>query len=122
MKFYLFIFLAIFSLIFVSCETENRQNSRAFVEGKISGNQLNYSLINVVLQEENQLLAEVIPDDNGQFTLSGPLLTDSFTLGINRKIKSFSASKSGCTLSADSMKIIVPAGITYITFNEIILE
>lgn len=122
MKFYLFIFLAIFSLIFVSCETDSRDNSRAYVEGKITGNNLNYLLINVVLEDENKLIAEVTPGDNGQFTLSGPLLTDSFTLGINRKIKSFSASKSGCTLSADSMKIIVPAGITYITFNDIILE
>lgn len=122
MKFYLFIFLAIFSLIFVSCETDSRDNSRAYVEGKITGNNLNYLLINVVLEDENKLIAEVTPGDNGQFTLSGPILTDSFTLGINRKIKSFSASKTGCTLSSDSMKIIVPARITYITFNEIVLE
>lgn len=122
MKFYLIIFLTIFSLIFFGCETHSRDNSRAYVEGKITGNQLNYSLINVVLEDENKLIAEVTPGDNGQFMLSGPILTDSFTLGINRKIKSFSASKPGCILSSDSLKIIVPAGITYLTFNEIILE
>lgn len=106
----------------MGCETDSRENSRAYVEGKISGMNLNYSLLKVVLEDENKLIAEVIPNDNGQFILSGPLLTDSFALGINRKIKSFSASKQGCELTSDSLKITVPAGITYITFNEIILE
>lgn len=121
MKFYQ-LFLLILSLFFLGCRSENRDDSRAYVEGKVSGNNLNYSLLRIVLEEENQLIAEVIPNDNGQFILSGPLLTNSFSLGINKKIKSFSASKPGCTLSADSFKIVVPAGITYITFNEIIVE
>lgn len=116
------VFLAIFSLVFISCETENRDNSRAYVEGKITGNNLNFSLIKIELKDENKLIAEVIPSDNGQFVLSGPLLTDSFSVEINKKIKSFSASKSGCVLSEDSLKITVPVGLTYITFNEIILE
>ena len=122
MKHYAVVFLTIFSFIMLGCETDSRDNSRAYVEGKISGENLNFSLINVILEDENKLIAEVIPGDQGRFILSGPLLTESFSLGINRKIKSFSASKPGCILSSDSLKIRVPAGITYITFNEIIVE
>lgn len=122
MKFYQLFLLTLFSIIFLGCRSENRDNSRVYVEGKISGNNLNFPSLRVVLEDEGQLIAEVIPHDNGQFVLSGPLLTDSFSLGINKKIKSFSASKPGCTLSEDSLKIVVPAGITYITFNEIIVE
>ena len=122
MKLYIYIFLGFFATIFLGCNTESRDESRAYVEGKISGTNLDFPLIRITLESDNKVIAEVIPENSGRFILSGPLLSESFSLGINKKIKSFSASKSGCILSADSKKILIPAGITYLIFNEIEVE
>lgn len=108
--------------VFLSCSSENRDNSRAYVEGRIEAKQADLNLITVIIKSENKNMAETIPDGSGEFVLSGPLLSDSFSLVINRKIKSFSASKEGCSLSDNAKEIMIPSGTTYITFNEIILE
>ena len=117
----LFFTLFIFNVL-LGCQSENRNNSRAYVEGKITATHLQFAEINVMIKSESAIVAETSPTNSGNFTLSGPLLSDSFSLVFNSKIKSFNPSKSGCTISNDSLQIIVPAGITYITFNEIILE
>jgi hypothetical protein len=116
-----FFILFVFSIL-LGCQSENRSNPRAYVEGKITGTHLQFAEITVMIKSENTIVAETIPPNSGNFTLSGPLLSDSFSLAFNSKIKSFNASKSGCTISTDSLQILVPAGITYITFNDIILE
>lgn len=108
--------------VFFSCTSENRDNSRAYVEGKIAGNQLKFDEISISLRSEGKIIAETILTASGEFVLSGPLLNDSFSLVSNKKIKAFTASKSGCTISSDSLEVLVPTGTTYITFNEIILE
>lgn len=108
--------------IFAGCNSENRNNSRAYVEGKMTGNQVDYNKILVSLKSDGKIIAEATPSGSGQFVVSGPLLSESFSLISNKKIKSFTASKSGCTLSADALEIQIPAGTTYLTFNEIILE
>lgn len=108
--------------VFVGCNSENRDNSRAYVEGKITGNQLDYNEITVFLKSDGKNIAEAIPTGSGTFILSGPLLSDTFSLVLNKKIKSFTGSKSGCKLSADALEIMIPTGTSYITFNEIILE
>lgn len=106
----------------VGCQSENRNNSRAYVQGKFTGNTGKMEEIKVMIISENRNVAETIPDNFGNFVLSGPLLSQIFGLKLNRKIKSFSASKTGCILSSDAMEISVPAGLTYIIFNEIELE
>ena len=108
--------------LFVGCQSENRSNPRAYLEGKITATHLQFAEITAMIKSENTIVAETIPSYSGNFTLSGPLLSDSFSLVFNSKIKSFNASKSGCTISNDSLQIMVPAGITYITFTNIILE
>ena len=108
--------------VFVGCNSENRDNSRAYVEGKITGNQLDYNDITVFLKSDGKNIAEANPTSSGTFILSGPLLSDTFSLVSIKKIKSFTASKSGCKLSANALEIMIPTGTTYITFNEIILE
>ena len=105
-----------------SCQSENRDNSRAYVEGKITGPQLDYNKISIFLKSGDRNIAETVPNGSGQFILSGPMLTDSFSLVLNKKIRSFSSSKTGCSISADSLEILIPAGNTYIVFNEITLK
>ena len=115
--FYLFIFSTI-----LGCQEETRENSRAYVDGKITESSLQLAKIKVLIKSDNAIVAEAIPTDAGDFTLSGPLLSESFSLRFNAKVKSFKASKSGSVLSADSLQINIPAGTTTITFNEIKLK
>lgn len=122
MKFILTISVLVLLTVFSSCTSENRDNARAYVEGKITGNQLKFDEISISLRSEGKSIAETIPTTSGEFILSGPMLNDSFSLVSNKKIKSFTASKSGCKISADNLEILVPTGTTYITFNEIIVE
>ncbi len=117
----LFFTLFIFAL-FLSCQSDNRSNPRAYVEGKVSSTQFEMPQISVLINSENTIVGEAIPDGSGNFTVSGPLFSDSFSLVFNSKIKSFKTAKSGCAISGDEMQILVPAGTTYITFTEIILE
>lgn len=107
---------------FFGCTSEDRSNSRVYIEGKITGKNIFFDEVSINAFSNNKNIATAIPESSGNFILSGPLLSDGFHLVFNRKIKSFSSSKSGCTLSADSLKILVPSGITYLTFNEIELE
>lgn len=120
-RFHLILSLSILSLFF-GCNSENRENSRAYVEGKITGNQVALSKILINLKSDGKNVAETIPNSTGNFVLSGPLLSESFSLNFNEKIKSFSASKTGCILSNDSLQIQIPSGTTYITFTEIMLK
>ena len=117
----LFFILCTFS-VFFSCRSENRDNSRASVEGNITGTQLRFDELTVEIKNDRKIIAKAIPNHSGGFVLSGPLLSDTFSLVLNKKIKSFNSSKTGCTISSDSLQILIPSGITYITFNEIILE
>ena len=117
----LFSTFLIFSIL-LSCQSDSRNNPRAYVEGKITASTLQFEDINITIKDGKTIVAETIPTNSGDFILSGPLLSDSFSLVFNSKIKSFKASKSGTSVSADSMQIIVPAGTTYINFNEIKLK
>lgn len=118
-----FIVFGVFLLtVFAGCTSEDRANSRVYVEGKITGKNIFFDEVSINAFSNNKNIATTIPESSGDFVLSGPLLTDSFHLVFSRKIKSFSSSKSGCTLSTDSLKIHVPSGITYLTFNEIELK
>lgn len=117
----LFFTLLIFT-IFFGCQSDNRANPRAYVEGNVTSTKFQFDEIIVIINSENTNIAETIPGSSGNFILSGPLLSDTFSLVFNAKIKSFKSSKSGCNISADGLQIMVPAGITYLTFTEIILE
>lgn len=117
----LFFTLYLFT-IFLGCQTDSRTNPRAYVEGNVTSTNLESAEITVTISSENTAVAVTIPESSGKFTVSGPLFSDSFSLVFNAKVKSFKSSKSGCTVSDDALSISVPAGTTYITFTEIILE
>lgn len=105
--------------VFLACQSDSRDNPRAYVEGKITGNNLKFDKISVALESDDTNIAETVPANSGDFTLSGPLISENFSVVLNKKIISFIASKQDCTLSADSLQILVPAGNTYVTFDEI---
>lgn len=115
-------FTLVLLTIFLGCQTDSRTNPRAYVEGNVTSTKFQFDEITVIINSENKNVAETIPGNSGDFVLSGPLLSDSFSLAFNAKIKSFKSSKSGCTISTDGLQIMVPAGITYLTLTEIILE
>ncbi|MDQ0476110.1 MULTISPECIES: hypothetical protein [Chryseobacterium] len=118
-----FAMILLFSLcLFVGCTSENRNNSRAYVEGKITGSQSDFNKIKIIIKSDEKNIGETMPTGSGQFNVSGPLLSDSFSLVLNEKIKSFSSSKPGCTISSDSLEILIPSGTTYIIFNDINLK
>ncbi|KMQ72082.1 hypothetical protein ACM44_03425 [Chryseobacterium koreense CCUG 49689] len=120
------IFLSVCCLLlwsfFTSCNSSDPSNSRAYVTGKIVGTQVDYNKVTIKIISDNISVATTIPDSSGDFTLSGPLPNQKFSLALNQKIKSFSASKNGCERSSDQLRIEIPIGTTYITFHEIILE
>ena len=116
------IYLLFFTLFLAGCESESRDNARAYVEGKISESKLPLAKVSVKIIDNSIPVAESVPQPSGDFILSGPLRSDSFSLEFNTKIKSFSATKKGFAISADSLQIIIPAGITYISFTDIKLK
>lgn len=114
--------LLLFCLVTLGCNRANPDDSRAYIEGKISGSAMIFSQQQLKIVSNSTVIAESYPDDSGGFVLSGPLLSKNYALVLPKKIKSFSASKSGCTIAADGKQILIPEGITYLVFNEIILE
>lgn len=118
-----FLLLTVFSLtVLMACTSDSRTNSRAYVEGIVTGPNVDFAEITISLKSEDKNIAETIPETSGRFVVSGPIFSETFSVLLNKKIKSFSASKSGCTLSADQLEILIPPGTTYLTFNEIMLE
>lgn len=115
-------FTSLIFCLFLGCQSDNRSNPRAYVEGNVTSTNLESNEITVMIKSESTIVAETIPDGAGNFILSGPLFSENFSMVFNSKIKSFKSSKTGCTISPDSLEIIVPSGTTHLTFTEIILE
>ena len=114
-------FLILF--LFCSCKVDRDNPTRAYVEGHLT---TAISAKDLILQLENKktVIGETHPETSGNFSVSGPLLDSSegFSIKLNSKIKSFSSTKPDLRLSADSLQIIVPQGITYLKIAEIILK
>ncbi|OWK75159.1 hypothetical protein CBW16_07185 [Flavobacteriaceae bacterium JJC] len=117
-------FIAFLSAFFwiVSCRTESQENPRAYVEGKIIYSSIDTNLYRLKILSGSTIVAETTFETGGSFKLSGPVSNDGFTIASTEKIKSFSADKTGLTLSKDALQINIPKGITYLKFNEIVLE
>ena len=70
-----------------------------------------------------KIIAETYPKESGSFVLAGPYEKDAYKLQLkNFKIKSFSTETPGCKISADSLSIEIPDGVTYVIFNDITLK
>lgn len=110
------------ALVFLGCSSDSRENPRAYVEGKIVSATVDYNKFNIVITSDNAVVAQTMLESNGEFRLSGPIGNNGFRLRTSDRIKSFNTEKSGLSLSADGLQITVPPGITYLKFNEIVLE
>lgn len=112
-------FFLLFLLLLSACGTDDFSNTRAYAEGKIISENIPADEVEIMLISQGRTVAQTVPVSSGTFVLSGPLFSDDFKIKFSRKIRSFSASKSGCTLTADSLSIEVPAKVSYISFPEI---
>lgn len=120
--FFRFIFLAALFFIFSGCNSDSRANPRVYIEGKVVSATVDYRLFFLRIKSENAVMAETMLEDGGKFKLSGPVSGGPVSLTSTEKIRSFSADKAGLKISPDSLEILIPAGNTYIIFNEIILQ
>ena len=114
--------MLIIALLFLSCRSDSQENPRALVEGKVVAATVDYNKFMLRIISENTVVAETLLETGGNFKLSGPIGKTGFEMIATEKIKTFSADKTGLQISSDGLKISVPAGITYIKFNEIVLE
>jgi len=106
----------------VSCGQDYVDNSRIYVEGKITSQ--NQSVDNVAVSLENSyyVLSKTNTGNDGSFRLGGPDATDETELVLNKKILSFSADRQGCVLRNDSLSIILPEDRNYVKFSNITIE
>lgn len=89
-----------------------------FRRRKIKENTINFEEINIILKSDHKTIAEIIPESSGEFKLSGSLISDSFSMELNKKIKSFSASKAaarefGFAKNDDSRYLLNPIEKTF---------
>ena len=110
------------ALLLLSCRSDSQDNPRAYVEGKVISATVDYNKFLLKISSESTIVAETMLASDGNFKLSGPIGETGFEMIATEKIKTFSADKTGLQISSDGLKISVPAGITYIKFNEIVLE
>ena len=103
-----------------SCEPQYISNSRVYAEGNVSS--VNRADIAVKLFADDILISETATNRDGNFALGGPGTSGEKTLYFNRKIISFNTSNKDCSLSYDSLSIILPAKNTSYKFPQIVLE
>ena len=108
--------------IFLSCQSENRENSRAYIEGKIISSAIDYKIYKVKIVQDDIIVAETFLENDGTFKISGPVSYRNYSLISGEKIKSFQLEQKGLSLSADEFKIEIPKEFTYLKFTEIVLQ
>lgn len=118
MKWLFFILL----MLCLSCGSDDLSNTRAYAEGKVVSESFAMNDLDIFIISNTKVVAQTKPTASGSFVLSGPMFSDGFDLKFNRKIASFSASKEGCSLSQDSLSIVLPDEVSFISFEEIRLQ
>lgn len=111
-----------FLLLILGCGSDDLSTTRAYVEGRINSPSSNYENIELSIISESRTVAQTIPTESGSFVLSGPLFSEGFNIKFNKKIKSFSTDKPNCSITSDSLSIVVPKEVSYINFNEILMK
>ena len=111
------------SLVFVQCKDDEANVFRAYVEGKFTYSDGKFLENPIHLTVDKKIIAESYPKESGSFVLAGPYNKGAYKLQLkNFKIKSFSTETVGCKISADSLSIEIPDGMTYVIFNDITLK
>lgn len=113
-------FFALFPIAFLltpaRCEPQYVDNSRIFVEGKISGTET--SQLPLKISAGNIVITETQTKSDGMFKMGGPGTNSDKYLEIGRKILSYN-SNVACQLSYDSTAIVLPSGKNYFKFSNI---
>ncbi len=116
-------FFLISSLVFVQCKDDEANVFRAYVEGKFTYSDGKFLENPIHLTVDKKIIAESYPKESGSFVLAGPYNKGAYKLQLkNFKIKSFSTETVGCKISADSLSIEIPDGMTYVIFNDITVK
>lgn len=106
----------------ISCGQDYVDNSRVYVEGKITSQSQSASNLPVSLENSYYVLSKTNSGNDGSFKLGGPDATSETELVLNKKILSFSADRQGCVLREDSLSIILPEDRNYVKFSNITIE
>ncbi len=111
------------ALLLVHCKDDDASIFRAYAEGKFTyadGKFLEQPLRLVI---DKKIIAESFPKESGSFVLAGPYEKGAYRLQLQDfKVQSFSTDTKGCKISADSLSIEIPEGVTYIIFNDITVK
>ncbi|WP_234109788.1 hypothetical protein [Chryseobacterium sp. R2A-55] len=111
---------AVFPMTFLlttsRCEPQYVDNSRVFVEGKISGNA--NAQLPLKISAGNIVITETQTKSDGTFKMGGPGTNSEKHLEIGRKIISYQSNVE-CKLSYDSTTIVLPSGKSYFKFSNI---
>lgn len=111
------------SILLTQCKDDDANIFRAYVEGKFTYSDGKFLENPIHLVNNKKIIAETYPKESGSFVLAGPYEKDAYKLQLkNFKIKSFSTETPGCKISADSLSIEIPDGVTYVIFNDITLK
>lgn len=118
---YLVNFLGITILMTSSECNDYVNNSRVFVEGKISNN--NSQAIPLELTGGYSApISKTVTKTDGTFSMGGPDYSSFLTLHVGHKIESFSATEDSCKITYDSLGIEIPENVIHVKFNDITLK
>ena len=111
--------ILILSIFLISCSSDSEENSRTYIEGKISTTIPIHEVV-LKLKSNDKTLGKVTPENTGAFVISAPIEGDNLSLESNYKIKKIQVENhSNITLSKDSLQILIPASTTFLRFTEI---
>ncbi|MFC0342696.1 hypothetical protein [Epilithonimonas hispanica] len=110
----------LFSL--ASCEADYVNNSRVFVEGKITSQSQSANGIPVALTTWLYPISQGTTKNDGSFSLGGPDVAHDVKLTLGKKIVSFSTDSKDCSLDIDSLSIILPENLESVKFSNITIE
>lgn len=111
--------ILILSIFLISCSSDSEENSRTYIEGKISTTIPIHEVV-LKLKSNDKILGKVTPENTGAFVISAPNEGDNLSLESNYKFKKIQVENhSNITLSKDSLQILIPASTTFLRFTEI---
>ena len=111
--------ILILSFLILGCSSDSEENSRTYIEGKISTTIPIHEVI-LKLKSNDKTLGETTPESTGAFVLSAPIEGNNLYLETNFKIKKIQVENHpNLVISKDSMQILIPASTTFLRFTEI---
>ncbi len=109
-------------LALISCETDYVNNSRVFVEGKITSNNQPVSKASVSLETFSYPISNAITKSDGSFEMGAPDVAETVHLYLGKKIISFTTDSEDCTIAQDSLSIVLPENFSHVKFSNITIK